>query len=113
MNATELWLLSPSNSTSDGVRTIIPVSGAAGGVAAPFRRLDGGAEDRKSVIFQIGIARFISSRCVLSLCVYMSDDKVRLCESASSALESLRKSGSSARDPFRAFPQREKQQPTR
>ena len=45
------------------------------------------------MIFQIGIARFISSRCVLSLCVYMSDDKVRLYESASSALESLRKSG--------------------
>ena len=42
----------------------------------------------ESVIFQIGIARFISSRCVLSLCVYMSDDKVRLYESASSALES-------------------------
>ena len=54
----------------------------------------------ESVIFQIGIARFHQlPLCAEPLQVYMSDDKVRLYESASSALESLRKSGLIARRP--------------
>lgn len=94
MNATELWQLSPEQFNEWRRENDYPRIWAL--LVASLPHFDDWMAEQKiekSVIFQIGIARFISSRCVLSLCVYMSDDKVRLYESASSALESLRKSG--------------------
>lgn len=94
MNATELWQLSPEQFNEWRRENDYPRIWAL--LVASLPHFDDWMAEQKiekSVIFQIGIARFISSRCVLGLCVYMSDDKVRLYESASSALESLRKSG--------------------
>lgn len=94
MNAAELWQLSPEKFNEWRREHDYPLIWALLVASLPHfgdwmteQKID------KSVIFQIGIARFISSRCILSLCVYMSDDKVRLYETASAALESLRKSG--------------------
>lgn len=94
MNATELWQLSPEQFNEWRRENDYPLIWDLLVASLPYFS-DWMAEQKieKSVIFQIGIARFISSRSVLSLCVYMSDDKIRLYETASSALESLRKSG--------------------
>nr|WP_244906923.1 hypothetical protein [Aeromonas bestiarum] len=94
MNATELWQLSPEQFNEWRRENDYPLIWDLLVASLPYFG-DWMTEQKieKSVIFQIGIARFISSRSVLSLCVYMSDDKTRLYETASSALESLRKSG--------------------
>ncbi|MEG0010345.1 MAG: potassium channel family protein [Aeromonas sp.] len=94
MNATELWQLSPEQFNEWRRENDYPHIWDLLVVSLPYFG-DWMADQKidKGVIFQIGMARFISSRCVLSLCVYMSDDKTRLYETASSALESLRKSG--------------------
>ncbi|MGY3869465.1 potassium channel family protein [Aeromonas crassostreae] len=94
MNATELWQLSPEQFNEWRRENDYPMIWDFLVASLPHFN-DWMLEQRidKGVIFQIGIARFISSRCVLSLCVYMSDDRTRLYETASSALESLRKSG--------------------
>lgn len=94
MNATELWQLSPEQFNEWRRANDYPLIWDL--LVASLPHFDDWMTDQKidkQVIFQIGIARFISSRCVLSLCLYMSDDKIRLYETASSALESLRKSG--------------------
>ncbi len=94
MNATELWQLSPEQFNEWRRANDYPLIWDL--LVASLPHFDDWMTEQKidkQVIFQIGIARFISSRCVLSLCLYMSDDKIRLYETASSALESLRKSG--------------------
>lgn len=94
MNATELWQLSPEQFNEWRRENDYPQLWEL--LVTSLPHFDDWMADQqidKNVIFQIGIARFISSKCVLSLCVYMSDDKIRLYETASSALESLRKSG--------------------
>ena len=94
MNATELWQLSPEQFNEWRRENDYPLIWTLLVASLPhFGDWMTEQKIEKSVIFQIGIARFISSRSVLSLCVYMSDDKIRLYETASSALESLRKSG--------------------
>ena len=73
MNATELWQLSPEQFNEWRRENDYPLIWDLLVTSLPHFG-DWMAEQKieKSVIFQIGIARFISSRCVLSLCVYMS-----------------------------------------